>query len=327
MLRAPMNRSGKLHALLSTARVANIPSVASNVWLGVTIGIIIHASGGETDIIRAFPGCLVLKLMVAAICLYVAGNFLNDWMDREWDEKYRPERGLPRGLFTPGLYLGVALSLAIAGMALAAWVNGTCGVLAAAIATCIVIYTVWHKRGAWTVVPMGLCRGFLPIMGAMGMIDTPIIPWNPGELLPTATLAGIAGTALFCYIMGLSLRARYESRERPPQMPATLFVIAGALLMFPHISNLQTFLWAVAGAAPYALWLWRCQTVYRKPISRYVSALLAGIPLLDWVFLLPVSGMLMQQKNAPLPLILACFLVPPLAFLAALLLQRLAPAT
>ena len=35
-----MNRSGKLHALLSTARVANIPSVVSNVWLGVILGML-----------------------------------------------------------------------------------------------------------------------------------------------------------------------------------------------------------------------------------------------------------------------------------------------
>lgn len=322
-----MNRSGKLHALLSTARVANVPSVVSNVWLGVMIGIIIHASGGKTDIILAFPWDVVSKLMSAAVCLYVAGNFLNDWMDRGWDQTHRPERGLPRGLFTPGLYLGVALSLAIAGMALAAWVNGPAGVLAAAIATCIVIYTVWHKRGAWTVVPMGLCRGFLPVMGAMGMLDSQITPSNPDEWLPTAAYAGIAGTALFCYIMGLSLRARYESREHPPETPGTLFVIAGVLLMFPLVSNPQTFLWAIAGVSPYTLWLWRCQTVYRRPISRFVSVLLAGIPLLDWVFLLPVSGMLFQQKEAPWPLILACFLIPPLAFISALLLQRLAPAT
>ena len=35
----PMNRSGKIHALLSTARVANIPSVVSTVWLGVVLAI------------------------------------------------------------------------------------------------------------------------------------------------------------------------------------------------------------------------------------------------------------------------------------------------
>jgi hypothetical protein len=66
-----------------------------------------------------------------------------------------------------------------------------------------------------------------------------------------------------------------------------------------------------------------CQTIRRKPVSVHVSSLLAGIPLVDWMVLLPISLSLGSWN----PFAIACFAIPPLAFISALLLQRLAPAT
>jgi 4-hydroxybenzoate polyprenyltransferase len=62
-------------------------------------------------------------------------------------------------------------------------------------------YDWWHKRSAWAVVPMGLCRVFLgwaaASMGAGGWALSPLVAlW----------LAG-----LFCYIVGLTLVARREA--------------------------------------------------------------------------------------------------------------------
>ena len=203
-----MNRSGKLHALLSTARVANIPSVVSNVWLGGAIGLIASSETVPADV--PWPG--LLRLMLAGIALYVAGNFLNDWMDRNWDVANRPERALPRGLFTPGFYQLAAVTSGTAGLALAGSVNIAAAVVASLIAVSIVIYTIWHKRGAWTVIPMGLCRALLPLMGFFGTIK--IIPATDGsswvQLLFLAPCL-----ALFCYITGLSLSARCESMNAP----------------------------------------------------------------------------------------------------------------
>ncbi|MEO5716834.1 MAG: UbiA family prenyltransferase, partial [Luteolibacter sp.] len=105
---APMNRSGKLHALFATARIANVPSVVSNVWLGVALGIAINTPMGEGQSGPGIPWSHVILLMTAGICLYVGGNFLNDWMDRRWDSENRPERALPRGLFKPETYRNAA---------------------------------------------------------------------------------------------------------------------------------------------------------------------------------------------------------------------------
>jgi 4-hydroxybenzoate polyprenyltransferase len=328
MIRGPMNRSGKLHALLSTARVANIPSVVSNVWLGVAIGIMTNIPGCYEFNNPPIPWPQALVTITAGICLYVAGNFLNDWMDREWDAGNRPERALPRNLFTPESYRNIALLLGVVGVALAALVNLLVGVIAVAITVCILIYTVWHKQARWSIVPMGLCRGFLPIMGALAMVAN----WNdPTGVVITILASMVGGGALFFYIVGLSESARRESmrsaaRESDSSV-SPLFVLTWlfALIAVPIFSWVS-----LVGQIPYIAWLTVCHTICRKPIPKYVSALLAGIPLVDWMILLPLAlwGL---SRNVPLfpmhPLALMSFALPPLAFITALLLQRLAPAT
>lgn len=315
MLRGPMNRSGKLHALLSTARVANIPSVVSNVWLGVILGLFF---GGTkvSDPLWATVGCIAL----AGVLLYVGGNFLNDWMDREWDRKYRPERALPRGLFPARLYLNLATGLLLGGVGLAATAGGwRCAAVAAGIVGFIVIYTIWHKRSAWTVLPMGICRGLLPVMGFEAFY-----PYIDG-VWPVAC-------ALICYIAGLSLSARYESMAEPSRM---IGVVARALLLATAVlmaweNKLMALdpLPSLIGAVIYLGWTSFCLRVWRKPVPKLVSGLLAGIPLVDWIVLLPSSVMLFFYSDEDVIVVTAaCFLVPPLAFISALLLQRLAPAT
>jgi hypothetical protein len=64
-------------------------------------------------------------------------------------------------------------------------------------------------------------------------------------------------------------------------------------------------------------------------VPAHVSALLAGIPWVDWIALLPISLTLLgHQKIAPTDL--ACWmaiLLPPVSFGFGRLLQRVAPAT
>jgi 4-hydroxybenzoate polyprenyltransferase len=324
-----MNRSGKIHALLSTARVANIPSVVSNVWLGAVVGISIDDPGENFDI-PDIPWTIGIQLMLAGIFLYVSGNFLNDWMDRSWDERNRPERALPRGLFQPSFYLIVSVILMIGGIGLAAGVNPPAGVMAMTISISIIIYTIWHKRGAWTVIPMGLCRGLLPLMGAVGMLRS---PFDNGALTGALLFTAFLGFGIFCYIVGLSLSARRESKATTTECksdPAiALFVIAALSMIVPLLSGGMTWLVFIA-PVPYIAWFGLCRRYFRRPISKYVSSLLAGIPLVDWVFLFPASFWEFSMHTPQLPshpLELVSLALPPTAFVLALLLQRLAPAT
>jgi hypothetical protein len=218
--------------------------------------------------------------------------------------------------------------LLIAGMCFANSVHRLAAVAAVTIVLCIVIYTVWHKRAAWSVVPMGLCRALLPMMGALGVMSPPVITPLAAMILLTV---GFCALGLFMHIVGLSVSARRESVKSPSEEAdgsRFLFALAVVLMLAACVRSgiPWWFLWV--GPVPYALWFGVCRTLHRKPVGRYVSSLLAGIPLLDWVFLLPASVMLVSSGfpwEHPVPG--GGFLIPPLAFLSALLLQKLAPAT
>jgi hypothetical protein len=338
-----MNRSGKIHALLSTARVANIPSVVSNVWLGVAVASYL---GGWCSFSE--PWAAAARLALAGVLLYVSGNFLNDWADRAWDLKNRPERALPCGLFAPGLYLGVAAACAVGGIFLSAVTSLASTAVAVVILCMIAIYTYWHKRSPWAVVAMGSCRALLPVMGAVGFSavflgqgDWPGLQLPTGQLFeiragppfvpPYSGMIGACALGLFCHIAGLSLSARYEAMPHAPthisSLARILFITAVGVISYATYQwHVDSVWFVVAGLLPYGLWTFLSLSLWRKPVSRHVSRLLAGIPLIDWMVLLPLSLPSLAVAGMP-PFTAACLLIPPLAFVSALVLQRLAPAT
>jgi hypothetical protein len=222
-------------------------------------------------------------------------------------------------------YLAVAAILAATGIALAFSTHRNAGTTAFLILCFIVIYTIWHKRSPWMVIPMGLCRGLLPIMGALGMISEPA---NPQHLAKIITVAALAGAALFFYIVGLSLSARGESDPAQSNFPKMLSLACfsvTAFMVIPLSFNSQiSGMWWLA-PVPYLIWWMLCQTRFRRPIPRYVSALLAGIPLVDFITLVPLA--LFALVPVGQTFLIISLILPPLALVSALALQRLAPAT
>ncbi len=302
-----MSPPGKLRALLATGRVANVPSVASNVWCGAALAFVFG------DVPTLDPS-IIARLSLAGVFLYLSGNFLNDWFDRGWDAVHRPERALPAGLFLPNVYLTVSIQFAVLGLALAAATGLQAATVALVIAGLVAVYTLAHKRSAWAVLPMGLCRALLPLLGAAGVIAWQEAGWR--NALPAI--------ALLAHIAGLSLAARGESSgtmsPRVGAFTGYLFLVPPALAILIRVED-KRIVW-LAGIIPYLLWIASCDLVRRMKLRRFVSLLLAGIPLVDWIFLLPI-GLSMPAT----PFGIACLAIPPLAVVAGLLLQKLAPAT
>jgi len=315
-----MSHCAKLHGLAASARIANLPSVVSNVWLGCVLGSEGWFSGN------------VAVLMLAGVCLCLAGNFLNDWKDRAWDAVHRPERALPQRLFPAGAYLIVAVVCGLLGLGAAAAVSRWCLVVALVIGLNIIVYTRIHKHTVWAVIPMGLCRALLPVMGILGFVrpgESGFVGWG----IFAAEFAPIPA-GLFCHIAGLSLNARNEalgeSSTRAMRCAPLLFVAAAAL-MFASVWLLPTsplpLVLCVLGLLPYGLWITYCLTVSRRPVSRQVANQLAGIPLVDWIMLLPLALSWRGEWGGIPQGPALCLLLPPLAVLSGKLLQRLAPAT
>ncbi len=328
-----------IRPLLATLRVANAPSVICNVVIGYLLG---RYYWGDAQAI----GPVLLWLSLSALLLYFAGNLANDWFDRDWDKAHRPERALPQGLFRSATYLEAAVVSAVLGIALAFVVAGRSGITALVIAALIAIYTAIHKRTAWGVLPMGLCRAGLYVMGFLAAwptdlgeipddydfggiyykMDPSIIYQDIGKgILFIATHA----LGLFGYIAGLSLAARCESQDHPPTANV---VLSRALLLLPlaALSSWWIPWFRLPGSLaliPFAVWIALSLLVFRQPVPRFVSALLAGIPLVDLIAAVPVGTTFVLPGEAAPPAAWVAFLLPPLAFLTAQLLQKFSPAT
>ncbi len=295
------SQPGPLRALAATARLANLPSVVSNVLLGVLV------SGADFETGIAF-------VLVAALCLYFCGGFLNDWADRQWDAARRPERALPRGLFPPAVYFNAGLAMAACGLAAAAMADWRALAVAAAIALNVGLYTWLHKKSAGSAVFMGLCRALLPLLG-----------WAASGDDARLAAALLAGLALFFHVAGISLLARSESLSAPVHGANRAFGSFACTALVMLLAALWIFeippASATIGLLPYALWTGHCLS-RRIGIAARISGLLAGIPLVDWMLLLPIHlGIGLARPEG------FCLWLPPVAFLAGRALQRLAPAT
>ncbi|MCX6877865.1 MAG: UbiA family prenyltransferase [Verrucomicrobia bacterium] len=327
-----MSPRQKLLLLLASARVANLPSVVSNVWLGVALGYPQWHLWQTSEV--GSPWLPAASLALAAMLLYIGGNFLNDWHDRHWDACHRPERALPQGAFAPGLYLGLASCCGLAGVAVAGCTSLRSGTVAALIAGCILLYTRHHKQRAWSVLMMGSCRALLPLLffieWPLGGLSAATAPATPEYVRSALLTIAAAALALGLFIAALSLLARGEA-TRPPAagnalLAPGLMVLSGLLMALALVCMLHGPLWLALLGLPFFLWLARCFTAHRHPPSRQISALLAGLPLLDWVALLPLALVMLSQVRVD-AFALTCLLLPPLAFVAGRLLQRLAAAT
>lgn len=304
-----MNKEGKLYALLATARIANVPSVVSNLGVGVLLGMTFRGMDSH------WPWLLT----IAAVLFYVGGNFLNDWMDRDWDRVHRPERALPSGLFSRGLYLMVAVACFVLGIALIAPYGGESLAVGVILSGLICLYTLIHKMTAYSVIPMGMCRACLPILGFSAVFPIQFV------------VVICPALALLMYIVALSMSARSESRvdtNGKMKWGARSLLVGSGLVATPI--SFQADWWILALALlPFIVWISLSLTKYRSPVPTHVSALLAGIPLVDWIVLFPMALLCIHFKILGFTdgVFLTAIFLPPVAFILGRLLQRVAPAT
>lgn len=331
----------RLPALLATARIANLPGVVSNAWLGALLGGYLWR--GTAQPLTGAEVAAALVLAAAAVLVYLSGSFLNDWADRGWDAAHRPERALPAGMFRPATFLAAAVLLAAAGVGLGFVADPGSGRACLLIAVLAAGYTLAHKRHPAALFALATCRGLLVVAGFL-LVEPPaglpgVHPQPDGGALPPQWAAWlphafVAAHALgvFAWTAGLSAIARFEALGRPPARP--LAAAATALLCLPLAA--MSCWWipfhplaATLALLPLAAWLALALTVFRAPLRRRVSALLAGFPLVDMAAALPLALALTPPGATPFaaPLLAAGLLVPAAAFALGRLLQRLASAT
>jgi 4-hydroxybenzoate polyprenyltransferase len=228
------------------ARAGNFPSVASNVLAALVL------SSATSDVVS--PVRLLLVAILAGCFIYAGGATLNDVADAAFDARHRPERAIPRGAISRAqaacmgggeMLLGVALL--IAAHASVVWALALCATILA--------YDWIHKRWIGSVVLMAGCRVLL----ACTLSST------PGHAFTRPFLFWI--TALFVYIVVLSLIARWEYRPGAPA--AKLGRAVGRLLAFIPLIDAAALL--LVGA-----WIPALACAIAVPLGRWAQRLAAS---------------------------------------------------
>ena len=334
----------RLVDLLAMGRIANVPSVLSNTFLGAGLAWSLSNAFNHHKYLPYTPN--LAGPLLAALCFYLGGCFLNDWHDVAWDREHRPERAIPSGR-SSRMSIGIlAFALLGAGLALSFLQGWPVGVVGLGILSSIIIYTFIHKRSAWGVVPMGLCRALLYPLGLLAQPAPIKIPqggsfWFHLSLFETETkivVLVLLGAGLLSYIAGLSLFARHESRGT---LRGNTRLLAFCLLCLPLLTH--SCMWvpehpvmALLGIAPFLLLLLVPLFRARSSVTRRIGLLLASIPLVDFIFMPALAQSISMDASwswggavgaHPLASPALLCAIPFAAYILSRLLQRVAPAS
>lgn len=259
---------------MKLGRVSNLPTVWTNTLAGAVL------AGGVVSDPR------VPWLLIALSLCYVAGMFLNDAFDREFDARHRSERPIAAGEVGAAAVFGAGYGMLAAGIAVLAWVGygmeGGTGwrPLAAgfALGAAIVFYDWHHKENPFSPVVMGLCRMLVYLTAGFALVTD----------LPER--AYVAGLLLLSYLVGLTYVAKQEHLGRIANLwPLAFLGLPLAWGLWASWANLPAAgIWLMLLAwVVYALSFLR----RRRPgdVPRAVGHLLAGICLWD-ALVMAVAG-------------------------------------
>ncbi len=298
--------------LLAAGRIANLPTV----WTNVLVGAVLALAGSTTNL----EGALLARLfvvMLAGSLLYVAGCFYNDYYDREWDAEHKPERAIPAGRLSEELLLQLIQILGVLGVVLSFILGFFSGLASLWIVLFVYVYTRLHKQTAFAILPMGLCRAGLYFLGFISVKE--VLPEVEAFSLSVLSPTYLPALGLILYIAGITLVARSEATNSLPKGAKWLGLLFLSAPIFTHVIYTGT----LAGSYGYLLGgiglVLAGKILVEDSVGNFVSLCLASICLIDGFLLLNI---LPSEVH---PVIGITILL--VSFLLARTLQRVAPAT
>lgn len=259
-----------LAVALRLGRVSNLPTVWTNTLAGIVL------AGGQAGDPRTGP------LMLALSLFYVAGMYLNDAYDAEFDARERPERPIPSGRVSADTVFTAGFGMMALGLALLAWAGyGVAGGTELApvmgglgLGAAIVLYNRRHKDNPLSPVLMGLCRVLVYVTAGLAVVPD----------LPTSLWLG--ASLLLCYLIGLTYVAKQETLGEVRNLWPLLFLAVPAVYAIAGALESPTVAVLAAG---FVLWvgvaLWFLRRRRPGDVPRAVVSLIAGIALLDAVLI------------------------------------------
>lgn len=269
----------KAATALKLGRVSNLPTVWTNVLAGAAL------AGRDPD------GFTLVTLATAVSLLYVAGMFLNDVFDLEWDRKHQPSRPLVMGETSLSEVAGLAVVFMATAIVLVLFAAAGGRVAYAAfsalgLAALIVLYDWKHKQwaaGPWI---MGACRFMIYVTSA-----AVVGAWN--------WKVAAAGLCLLGYIAGITYLARMEHLNTlNGYWPLVLLVLPAGFALYLGFHEI----WSWLLVAALLVWLVRAARHLlpgkKRNVPQAIGALLAGIALIDTAILVSLQQYLLAYLAA-----------------------------
>jgi 4-hydroxybenzoate polyprenyltransferase len=149
---------------LELARIANLPTVASNAVAGAAIGGAIGEVCPTGACWTHAPASALAALAVPPFA-YAAGMILNDAFDASIDARERPTRPIPSGRIARSAAFVAGFTL-LGGALAAALATGSAAtlVLTAVLAASVILYDAAHARSAASVALLALCRALAALI-------------------------------------------------------------------------------------------------------------------------------------------------------------------
>jgi len=257
----------RLRTLLVLGRVSNLPTLWTNCLAGWWL------SGGGN--FRALPW-----LFLGTSFLYVGGMYLNDAFDLAFDRQRRAERPIPSGQISLATVWKWGIAWLLLGMLLLFLIGPIAGLLGIILVAFIVVYDATHKVLTASPWLMGACRFWVYIIAG------------------SASAGGLNGWSIFCgaalalYVVGLSYVARRESFRGPlPHWPLVFLAAPVLLALMMNAGRFlpPTLVVAAVMVGWVGVWVWPVLFGQSTNVGIMISNLLAGIVLVDWLAIAPIS--------------------------------------
>ncbi|HEX7028438.1 MAG TPA: UbiA family prenyltransferase [Gammaproteobacteria bacterium] len=269
----------KLATALKLGRISNLPTVWTNVLAGAAL------TGSAFDCLTVATSAIAISL------LYIAGMFLNDVFDLEWDRKHQPSRPLVAGEANVNEVTGLSVVFIVTAwvLVLFAATGGRIGLalLSALMLTGLIVLYDWkHKQ--WSVSPwiMGACRLMVYVTSA-----AIAGAWN--WHVPAA------GACLLAYIAAITYLARMEHLNTlNSYWPLILLLLPPGFVLYLGYNDI----WSWLLAAVLLVWLIRAVRYLlpgkNRKVPQAIGALLAGIALIDTAILAALQQYLLAYIAA-----------------------------
>ena len=246
----------KIFSYLRMARISNLPTIWTNVLVGISIS---HRSFSFSE----------LFLFISLCFYYIGGMFLNDAFDAKIDAKERKNRPIPSGCISCKEAFSIGFSLLLISNFLLFFISFSSGIWGIFLFASIVFYNFSHKNNPFSPCIMALCRFIVYIISAQAIHS--IFLYTTGFLL-------------FCYIIGLTGIARQEARNTftgkwfllPLFLPCVCFPFIYRQIFFNNFSLILYFLFLC-----WILFHTYFLLQHKLAIPIFIGRLIAGICLWD----------------------------------------------